>query len=234
MWLWAMPEYSRDPAKVLQGSNYLRLQRGQPTVYERFLANVKAAGLSSMVMPLRVSSIVGMRLLQHLYAHGRLSHLPQAMYIDSAHELGETMQELWIAWQTLPDAGGVLYGDDFQFKAVLNDVAEFVNCVSGSAAGTSYVGQFVDQPGLQFPHGKGCVPYDTAESIRGALTKTYGDRYNATQWTLRFCSAVSSHEFIVYRNQWVIIKAAGERKIEGGRGYCQGLAPAVKESFHRR
>lgn len=103
---------------------FLGLQNGRPTIYDRFLANVVDAGYEEMILPIQCTSIVGMRLLQRLNSQGRISMLPQAIYLDSAHELDETLIELRTAWQLLPE-GGVLLGDDWNWAAVRTDVTKF-------------------------------------------------------------------------------------------------------------
>jgi hypothetical protein len=103
---------------------FLGLKNGKPTIYDRFLANVVDAGYEEMILPIQCTSIVGMRLLQRLRSQGRISMLPEAIYLDSAHELDETLIELRTAWQLLPE-GGVLLGDDWNWAAVRTDVTRF-------------------------------------------------------------------------------------------------------------
>ena len=45
---------------------FLGLRGGQPTIYERFLANVARAGLRDAVLPIRATATVGLRLLARL------------------------------------------------------------------------------------------------------------------------------------------------------------------------
>eukprot|EP00929_Paragymnodinium_shiwhaense_P074156 TRINITY_DN37926_c0_g1_i1.p1 TRINITY_DN37926_c0_g1~~TRINITY_DN37926_c0_g1_i1.p1 ORF type:complete len:423 (+),score=44.53 TRINITY_DN37926_c0_g1_i1:179-1447(+) len=97
---------------------------GYPRVYETFLANVRAAGHADLVMPLRVSSITGMRLLRQLRFENRLDNYPEVIYLDSAHEEGETYLEVKEAWKTLASPG-VLLGDDWSRWAVRDDVSKF-------------------------------------------------------------------------------------------------------------
>lgn len=108
---------------------FLGLQNGRPTIYDRFLANVVDAGYEEMILPINCTSIVGMRLLQRLHSQQRLSILPEAIYLDSAHELDETLIELRTAWQLLPK-GGVLLGDDWNWAAVKTDVTKFAQEVN--------------------------------------------------------------------------------------------------------
>ena len=51
--------------------------------------------------------------------------MPSVVYLDSAHEAGETYLELEYAWRLLP-RGGVLLGDDWgYFPGVTKDVRKF-------------------------------------------------------------------------------------------------------------
>ena len=119
--------------------SFLNATEGQPRIFERFLANTMAAGFSDRVLPLRLTSLVGMRLLQRLHrvTHNlsgvarppRLPHVPQIIYLDSAHEAGETLMELGAAWELLETHGGVIFGDDWQWPAVRRDVSWMASCV---------------------------------------------------------------------------------------------------------
>ena len=60
---------------------FLGLQRGQPTIYERFLANVARAGLHDMVLPIRATATVGLRLLGRLREQRRLTQRPQVIHL---------------------------------------------------------------------------------------------------------------------------------------------------------
>jgi predicted O-methyltransferase YrrM len=104
---------------------FLRLENGEPTLRKRFLANVKNAGLSSRIFPLQCTSIVGIRLISRLYNQNRISMLPEVIYLDSAHEQGETFLEILAAWNLL-SPGGVLFGDDWNWPAVRHDVTKFI------------------------------------------------------------------------------------------------------------
>jgi len=77
-------------------------------------------------MPIRLSSISGMRLLRQLRDDGRIEELPQVIYLDSAHEEGETLLEVRVAWDIL-EAPGVLFGDDWSWPGVRQDIVIFAN-----------------------------------------------------------------------------------------------------------
>lgn len=107
--MWLMKEFSE----------YMHKQDGNPKLYDRFMHNIIDWGISSYVTPLRVSSIVGARMLKVLNFDIDL------VYLDSAHEAGETFFELSLYFDLL-NKNGVIFGDDFTFfPAVGNDVKEF-------------------------------------------------------------------------------------------------------------
>ena len=72
------------------------------------------------------TSIVGFKVIFELVEQKRLSKLPDVIYLDSAHEMDETFIELIVAWKTLKP-GGVLFGDDWNWKAVEHDVSRFAS-----------------------------------------------------------------------------------------------------------
>lgn len=118
MWAW------ERELKLSGEWQFLRIEDGRPTIWERFLANVLKAGVDDIIVPITATSIVGIRLLQRLYDEYRLSELPQVIYLDSAHEADETFLELKRAWSILPE-GGILFGDDWGWQAVRQDVLKF-------------------------------------------------------------------------------------------------------------
>ena len=85
------------------------------------------AGIQNDVIPFRTTSIVGFRTITKLHKKGKLSTLPQVVYLDSAHEGGETHLELRIAWCMLPPEGGVIMGDDYSkyWPGLVEDIAKF-------------------------------------------------------------------------------------------------------------
>jgi hypothetical protein len=94
-------------------------RHGTPRLYDVFLSNVLASELQDVILPLTLPSIVAARLLGHL--HWRVD----VVYVDSAHEGGETLVELILYYQLLR-VGGVLVGDDYtSFPGVKHDVDTF-------------------------------------------------------------------------------------------------------------
>jgi predicted O-methyltransferase YrrM len=123
MWAWEQPLARTEKWR------FLRLERGRPTIYDRFLANVAAAGHADIILPIAATSIVGAKLLARLLKQGRLSLLPDVIYLDSAHEPNETYLELWTCWGLLAP-GGVLMGDDWSWDSVRTDVVRFARTIS--------------------------------------------------------------------------------------------------------
>ena len=71
------------------------------------------------VLPFHATSIVGARFLKAMQWH------PDIIFLDSAHEQDETLLELRQYYDVLAP-GGVLFGDDFMWPGVKNDVLTFV------------------------------------------------------------------------------------------------------------
>ncbi|MCC7024497.1 MAG: class I SAM-dependent methyltransferase, partial [Thermomicrobiales bacterium] len=138
MWSW---ERARREAGEWR---YLKLEAGRPTIYERFLANVRAAGHEEIIVPIVCTSLVGIRLLEFLLAEGRLHQRPEVIYLDSAHEPGETLLELQRAWELLAP-GGILFGDDWLWPSVRHDVQAFAQGIVADGDRTyAFMRQFVE------------------------------------------------------------------------------------------
>ena len=128
---------------------FLNLSKGRPTIYDRFLANIKAAGHDDIITPIVCTSSVGIKLLRRLFQEKRLSRLPDGIYLDSAHEPDETYLELCWAWSLL-ESGGVLMGDDWDWESVRNDILKFsinanvdkklMDDIAGKLDGSTYGG----------------------------------------------------------------------------------------------
>jgi F5/8 type C domain/Methyltransferase domain len=123
MWAWEQPK--RRAGEWL----FLGLRDGRPTIFDRFIANVVAAGHADITLPITATSIVGTKLLTRLMSEGRITSLPNVIYLDSAHEPDETFLELRNCWNLLP-SGGVLMGDDWSWNAVREDVLRFAKTVA--------------------------------------------------------------------------------------------------------
>jgi len=70
------------------------------------------------IVPLAITSTVGARYLL------ALGLTPDLVYLDSAHEKDETFTEITMYYSLLAE-GGVLFGDDFSWKSVSDDVKRF-------------------------------------------------------------------------------------------------------------
>jgi hypothetical protein len=76
--------------------NYLSVtEDDRPTVYYQFIANIIEQNLTDLILPVSMSSIIGARFLQ------TYQFRPQLIYLDSAHEQGETLIELSLYWNIL-------------------------------------------------------------------------------------------------------------------------------------
>ena len=110
------------------GWRFLRLENGIPTIYKRFLANCKFSGFENKILPINVTTSVGIKLLQRLFIQKRISLLPNYIYLDSAHEKDETFIELTLCWDCLIN-NSILFGDDWDWQAVKEDVIKFSNII---------------------------------------------------------------------------------------------------------
>lgn len=86
----------------------LNLLRGRPTLYDRFLANVKAASHGDIVVPVLSTAEVGINVLRRLAEDGRIAQFPDAVLFSSQ----ATSAEMHLAWEAL--AGGhIMMGCDW-------------------------------------------------------------------------------------------------------------------------
>lgn len=100
----------------------MNVTHGQPTVGRLFLSRMLSLGLQEKVIPLALPSVLASRLIY------LLGYRVDLVFVDSAHERGETLIELTLYWQLLRP-GGVLMGDDYTlFPAVRHDVDIFARC----------------------------------------------------------------------------------------------------------
>ncbi|MBN9081387.1 MAG: hypothetical protein BGP04_24190 [Rhizobiales bacterium 62-17] len=84
--------------------------QGLPNLYETFLSNVAARGLTDYVIPMPQTSSTACKILQHQEIH------PTLVHIDAAHEYREVRNDLEDYWSILAE-GGVLIGDDYHAGA---------------------------------------------------------------------------------------------------------------------
>jgi hypothetical protein len=151
MWAW------EQATKQQNEWQFLRLERGRPTIYDRFLANVAAAGHADIILPIQATSIVGLKLLRRLAQEQRISSLPEVIYLDSAHEPGETFLELHQCWDLL-QPGGALMGDDWSWEGVRNDVLRFARTIQTNPATRQLLAQrhrtFTEHAGILLDRGQ--------------------------------------------------------------------------------
>jgi|688.fasta_scaffold40077_3 predicted O-methyltransferase YrrM len=123
--MWEWEQGLRDQSKW----QFLCLKNGAPTIRQRFLANIFDSGFLDCITPIQTTGIVGIKLLKRLHINKKLSYLPNVIYVDSAHEIGETFLELRNAWDILEE-GGALIGDDLNWRAVEADVHKFAKSIN--------------------------------------------------------------------------------------------------------
>jgi hypothetical protein len=82
---------------------------GQPRLFEQFMANVAGSGFREIILPVGTSASVGLRYYQRL-----LPSIPRPyiIYVDAAHQFGETLDEIRESWK-LVAPGGLVMGDDY-------------------------------------------------------------------------------------------------------------------------
>jgi len=104
---------------------------GSVTLLDRFKTNVLRSGVAGAILPLQATSIVGLKLFDALGRRGVVPR-PQVIYLDSAHEEGEVLLELELAWKTVAP-GGIVFGDDWVLGdgAVRRDLLRFVSAHAG-------------------------------------------------------------------------------------------------------
>ena len=82
--------------------------------------------VSSAIVPMRTSAVVGLRYIRDLIVADRLP-APRLIYLDAAHMYPETQFEADAAWEVLAP-GGYLIGDDYDhyWPEVQQSINEFV------------------------------------------------------------------------------------------------------------
>ena len=84
----------------------LNLNRGYPSLYHQFLANVIHSNFTDTVFPLAMTSICAAELLADFQVQADL------VYIDGAHGQYEVYGDLMHYWP-LVRPGGIMFGDDY-------------------------------------------------------------------------------------------------------------------------
>ena len=125
--MWAFQRLKHGASNPPFGYDFLQLTAdGRPTIRDRFLANVLTAGAAPWVVPLTVPAASGLRLLNEMSIgwRGLRNTKPDVIYLDSAHEVEETLIELRLAYSVLTPYG-ILFGDDWAWDGVRHDVVTF-------------------------------------------------------------------------------------------------------------
>ena len=102
--MWAFQRLKHGASNPPFGYDFLQLTAdGRPTIRDRFLANVLTAGAAPWVVPLTVPAASGLRLLNEMSIgwRGLRNTKPDVIYLDSAHEVEETLIELRLAYSVL-------------------------------------------------------------------------------------------------------------------------------------
>lgn len=92
-----------------------------PSLFQLFLSNVKQAGLTEVIVPIRMESIE---------ASKALNIKADLIYIDASHDTESVYNDI-MAWLPHLNPGGVLCGDDWLWPSVRTAVmqaATFLNC----------------------------------------------------------------------------------------------------------
>jgi len=100
-------------------TSVLKRDRGYPLLYQQFLHNVARAGMQTQIVPVIQTSINAARLLK---AYGRTAEL---IYIDGSHEGMDPFFDILAYWPLLK-AGGIMFGDDFNWPDVKASVFRFL------------------------------------------------------------------------------------------------------------
>lgn len=100
--------------------NQMDKSDGNPKIFYHFINTIKKHNLQDHVVPIRISSISGCRMLKVL------KYEIDVIYLDGSHENGETFMELCMYYDLLK-MNGIIFGDDYKvFPAVKKNVDKFV------------------------------------------------------------------------------------------------------------
>jgi len=113
-WLGALEfwENQKDSERYVS----LHHDRGYPSVYYQFLANVLYHGLQDYVIPFPQTSLIAARWLAKRGIKAGL------IYIDGSHDYEDVTRDLQAYWPLLKP-GGLMFGDDYDWP----DVSKAVN-----------------------------------------------------------------------------------------------------------
>lgn len=95
----------------------LRLKNGYPQVYCNFLSNVVQHGRQDTIVPVPCTSVIAARVLA---SRGLVADL---IYIDGSHHHDDVVADIR-AYLPLLRAGGIMFGDDYEWNGVKLAVEE--------------------------------------------------------------------------------------------------------------
>ena len=97
---------------------------GVPRILDQFIDKIHSAGHDDIILAWPQTTMLAMHALHDSFFSLRPVPRPDVIYLDSAHISRETLLELELAWTLLP-RGGILFGDDFSWESVSQDVMQF-------------------------------------------------------------------------------------------------------------
>ena len=107
--------------KFASHKNIISYKQGFPDIAETFRRRIATEGMKNVIYPLALPSLLAARVLY------LLGYQLDVIYVDSAHEVGETLVELHLFYLLLRP-NGLLMGDDISWPAVSHDVDLFAKC----------------------------------------------------------------------------------------------------------
>lgn len=109
-WLGSWDHWEND-----EWFSHLKLDRGFPSIFETFLANVIHSDVQNFIVPLPLDSINAAHVIKHYDIR------PNIIHIDGGHDYRAVKSDLE-AWWPLLSPGGVLIGDDYNTDGQWPDV----------------------------------------------------------------------------------------------------------------
>jgi hypothetical protein len=101
---------------LLPGSiETLHRKNGQPTIFDRFLANTIARGNANHVFPLCLDSAAASKVLKHF------NFAADLIFVDGGHDYQDAVSDISKYYPLLSETG-VMFGDDYQAETVANAV----------------------------------------------------------------------------------------------------------------
>lgn len=102
------------------GMNLFQRNNGFPNIYQTFMSNVHAAGLTNFIIPLAQTSSTAAAILRSLNIK------PSIVHIDAAHEYRDVLRDIEDYWNLLEN-NGYLIGDDYHvtWPGVVQAAGEF-------------------------------------------------------------------------------------------------------------